>query len=194
MAKPDESIERGLVALPPLASALHTFAGRDEHGVLYPRLNLMLESEQLIIVPRFNHYIVQYTAQEHPEHYQRTVGLFSAFHRECLAMAHDELHSINDMHKAFEDFAAGLFTHRCINPDGSIDQTVVSNLLGLANSAYSNDPFVRHACTVRSELLDNELNRLGDYTLAATVAFVDVLASFEQRIIANQPKQQPTVA
>lgn len=194
MAGPDEIIEREHYALPPLASALHTFAGRDEHGVLYPRLTLMSEAEQLITVPRFNHYIVQHTAQEHPEQYQRTVGLFGAFHRECLAMAHDELHAINNMSKAFEDFASGLFSHRCVNPDGSVDQAIVTNLLGLAGTTYANDPFVRHAKAVRSELVDDELDRLGDYTLAATVAFVDVLASFEQRIIANQSKPQTTVA
>lgn len=194
MAKAEENPERVTPGLPPLASALHTFAGRDHHGVLYPRLSLMSEAEQLVVVPRFNHYIIQHTAQEYPTEHQRTVNLFRAFHHECLMLPDEIPIDLPDTHKAFEDFATGLFPHKCVSPDGSVDQAVVTNLIGLAGSNYATNPYVRQAKAVRSELIDDELDTLGNYTLAATVAFVDVLATFEKRIIATMPTQQPTVA
>ena len=178
--------------LEPLESALITYLGRDENGLIFSRLGYMQPRDQMTYIPRIIHCLVNRTPDLNRLYAGNMAYRFSLLESEATnqppaqIMTDDGRQALADR---FRIYAESLFSIELMEEKtGLLKPMLLTKYAQLALSDYSEDTFVKSARDAYKLLKENELDHLAVATMCTAVALVHQLSVYnDQATTPNGP-------
>lgn len=197
----EETPQSTLRPLPPLASTITTFVGRDENGPWYTRLEYLPAvapldpdrpenpTSQISFIPKILRGLYSRLENTEPD-YMAALNDKIAFRNSQLdnlagnkpAIDYGQALTERLMHAdTVRDFVGPLVIRSMFNQrSGQPSEAKVRHQLEIANNLYGNDPLVSLSKEAAQILRDDELKHLARYTIGAAVAVVEYSGMYEQ--------------